>query len=88
MMAQSFVVKGPANPKPYEQTAIQEMNDYLAKRIGGHKLVIGGKAMNSDPKGVVNSFMFGDGSSTVHGVAEVVEVRAAANKLLRPTGKK
>ena len=49
---------------------------------------IGGKAMISDPKGVVNSFMFGDGSSTVHGVAEVVEVRAAANKLLRPTGKR
>ncbi|MBQ7651877.1 MAG: hypothetical protein IJS15_13010, partial [Victivallales bacterium] len=42
-MAQSFIVKGPANPKPYEQTAIQEISDYLAKRIGDHKLVIGGK---------------------------------------------
>ena len=43
LMAQSYFVKGPANPKPYEATAIKEMQDYLAKRIGGNKLVIGGK---------------------------------------------
>ena len=43
VMAQSFYVKGPVSPKPYEKTAIQEMSDYLAKRIGEHKLVIGGK---------------------------------------------
>ncbi|MBO4344114.1 MAG: DUF4838 domain-containing protein [Victivallales bacterium] len=43
LMAQSYFVKGPANPKPYEATAIKDMQDYLAKRIGGNKLVIGGK---------------------------------------------
>ena len=41
LMAQSYFVKGPANPKPYETTAIQELTDYLAKRIDG-KLTIGG----------------------------------------------
>ena len=65
-----------------------ESNRFELYDLDSGKLVIGGKAMNADPKGVVNSFMFGDGSSTVRGVAEVVEVRAAANKLLRPTGKR
>ena len=52
------------------------------------KLIKGGNAANADPRSIVNSFAFGDCSSTVRGVAEVVEVRAAANKLLRPGTKK
>ncbi len=40
-MAQSYFVKGPANPKPHEATAMQELTYYLAKRIDG-KLTIGG----------------------------------------------
>ena len=43
LMAQSFFVKGPENSKPYEQTAIKEIQEYLDKRIGGNKLIIGGK---------------------------------------------
>ncbi|MBQ7649918.1 MAG: hypothetical protein IJS15_03110, partial [Victivallales bacterium] len=43
LMAQSYFVKGSANPKPHEVTAMQELNDYLAKRIDG-KLTIGGKS--------------------------------------------
>ncbi len=43
ILAQSYSVKGPENPKPYETTAIKELTDYLAKRING-KLVIGGKS--------------------------------------------
>ncbi len=43
LMAQSYFIKGPEVPKPYETTAIQELTDYLAKRIDG-KLVIGGKS--------------------------------------------
>ncbi len=41
LMAQSYFVKGPANPKPHEATAMKELADYLAKRIDG-KLTIGG----------------------------------------------
>ena len=33
MMAQSYFIKGPEVPKPQEKTAIQEMTDYLARRI-------------------------------------------------------
>ncbi len=43
LMAQSYFIKGPENPRPYEATAIQELTDYLAKRIDG-KLAIGGKS--------------------------------------------
>ena len=43
LMAQSYCIKGPANPKPQEQTAIQELTVYLAKRIDG-TLSIGGKS--------------------------------------------
>ncbi|MBO4344141.1 MAG: DUF4838 domain-containing protein [Victivallales bacterium] len=43
LMAQSFFVKGPANPKPYETTAVKEMQDYLAKRIGDNRLTVAGK---------------------------------------------
>ncbi len=43
LMTQSYFVKGPSEPKPYEKTAIKEMADYLARRIGGNKLVVGGK---------------------------------------------
>ncbi len=41
LMAQSYFIKGPANPKQHEATAMQELTDYLAKRIEG-KLTIGG----------------------------------------------
>ena len=43
LMAQSYFIKGPETPKPYELTAIKELTDYLAKRING-KLTIGGKS--------------------------------------------
>ena len=43
MMAQSYFIKGPEVPKPSEKTAIQEMTDYLARRIGDKTLSIGGK---------------------------------------------
>ncbi|MCR5379750.1 MAG: DUF4838 domain-containing protein [Lentisphaeria bacterium] len=43
MMAQSYFIKGPEAPKPQEKTAIQEMSDYLARRIGDKTLSIGGK---------------------------------------------
>ena len=43
MMAQSYFIKGPEVPKPQEKTAIQEMTDYLARRIGDKTLSIGGK---------------------------------------------
>ncbi|MBR3652013.1 MAG: DUF4838 domain-containing protein [Victivallales bacterium] len=43
MMAQSYFIKGPEVPKPSEKTAIQEMTDYLARRIGNKTLSIGGK---------------------------------------------
>lgn len=43
LLAQSYFIKGPENPKPHERTAIKELNDYLARRIAG-KLTIGGKS--------------------------------------------
>ena len=43
LLAQSYLIKGPASPKPHEATAMQELSDYLAKRING-KLTIGGKS--------------------------------------------
>ena len=33
LMAQSYFIKGPAEPKPHEATAIKELGEYLAKRI-------------------------------------------------------
>ncbi len=44
LLAKSYTVKGPANPNPQEQTAIQEMENYLARRIGDHTLAIGGQS--------------------------------------------
>ena len=41
--AQSYAIKGPESPKPYEANAMRELGDYLAKRIDG-KLTIGGKS--------------------------------------------
>jgi hypothetical protein len=41
VMAQPYFLKGPANPKPQELTAVKELADYLARRIDG-KLTIGG----------------------------------------------
>ncbi len=35
LMAQSYTIKGPSAPKPYEQNAIKELGGYLAKRING-----------------------------------------------------
>ncbi len=43
LLAQEYKIVGPENPKPHEATAVQELTDYLAKRIKG-KLVIGGKS--------------------------------------------
>ena len=43
LMAQSYFIKGPAEPKPHEITAIKELTDYLSKRIDG-TLTIGGKS--------------------------------------------
>ena len=64
-----------------------ESNKFELYDLDTGKLIKGGKAQNADPKSIVNSFAFGDGSSTVRGVAEVAEVRAAADKLLRPGAK-
>lgn len=50
------------------------------------KLLKTGNAMNADPRSAVNSITFGDGSSTVRGTAELVELRAAFNRLLYPEG--
>ena len=40
--AQSYSIKGPSSPKPYEANAAKELGDYLAKRIDG-TLSVGGK---------------------------------------------
>ncbi len=44
LLAQSYAIKGPAEPKPWEKTAIQELENYLARRIGEHTLSIGGQS--------------------------------------------
>ena len=41
-MAQPYKVVGPRGPLPHEATAVQELQDYLARRIKG-KLTIGGQ---------------------------------------------
>ncbi|MBQ7651281.1 MAG: DUF4838 domain-containing protein [Victivallales bacterium] len=41
LFAQGYKIEGPANPKPYERTAMEELKEYLGKRIEG-KLTIGG----------------------------------------------
>ena len=41
LLAQAYKIEGPANPKPHEQTAMDELKEYLGKRIDG-KLTIGG----------------------------------------------
>ncbi|MBO4345737.1 MAG: DUF4838 domain-containing protein, partial [Victivallales bacterium] len=41
LFAQGYKIVGPANPKPHEQTAMNELKEYLGKRIDG-KLTIGG----------------------------------------------
>ena len=41
LFAQAYRIEGPANPKPYEKTAMEELKEYLGKRIDG-KLTIGG----------------------------------------------
>ncbi len=41
LFAQNFKIVGPANPKPHEQTAMDELKEYLGKKIDG-KLTIGG----------------------------------------------
>ena len=41
LFAQGYKIEGPANPKPYERTAMDELKEYLGKRIEG-KLTIGG----------------------------------------------
>ena len=61
-----------------------ESNKYELYDLDSGKLIKGGNAMNADPKSFVNSCAFGDGSSTVRGIAEVAEVRVAFDKLLRP----
>ncbi len=42
LFAQNYKIVGPAEPKPYEATAIKDLTDYLAKRVKGD-LTIGGK---------------------------------------------
>ncbi len=44
LFAQDYKIVGPENPKPYEATAMQELTDYLGKRVKG-KLEIGGKSL-------------------------------------------
>ena len=39
--AQEYRIKGPAAPKPYERTAVQEMTEYLGMRISGNLSVDG-----------------------------------------------
>ncbi len=43
LLAQEYRIVGPENPKPHEITAVQELTEYLGKRIKG-KLEIGGKS--------------------------------------------
>ena len=43
LFAQSYLVKGPENPKPHETTAVKELQEYLGRRIDG-RLEIGGKS--------------------------------------------
>ena len=40
--AEMYTVSGPENPKPHEQTAMEELSSYLGKRVAG-TLRIGGK---------------------------------------------
>ena len=40
---QSYTIKGPSTPKPYEANAVKELGDYLAKRIDG-ALKVGGNS--------------------------------------------
>lgn len=35
-------IAGPQDPKPYEKTAVEELQTYLAKRLGGNALTVGG----------------------------------------------
>ena len=44
LFAQNYRIVGPSEPKPHETTAIKDLKEYLAKRLGGNKLVIGGSA--------------------------------------------
>ena len=39
--AQEYRIKGPAEPKPYEATAVTEMTEYLGRRISGNLSVDG-----------------------------------------------
>ena len=39
--AQEYRIKGPDAPKPYEKTAVQEMTEYLGRRISGNLSVDG-----------------------------------------------
>ena len=40
-IAQEYRIKGPSAPKPYEATAVQEMTEYLGRRISGNLSVDG-----------------------------------------------
>ena len=42
LQAMAFDVKGPEKPKPWEATAVQELESYLARRLGGAELSVGG----------------------------------------------
>ena len=41
--AQTYRISGPERPKPYESTALDELRNYLAKRVKG-ELTVGGKS--------------------------------------------
>lgn len=43
LLAQSYVIDGPFQPAPQEETAIRELTEYLQKRVHG-KLTIGGES--------------------------------------------
>ncbi|MBQ7651136.1 MAG: hypothetical protein IJS15_09265, partial [Victivallales bacterium] len=43
LLAQEYTIVGPENPNPHEVTAVQELTEYLAKRIKG-RVEIGGKS--------------------------------------------
>lgn len=42
-MAQEYRIVGPENPKPYEKTAVDELTEYLGRRISGN-ISVGGKS--------------------------------------------
>lgn len=41
----AYTIKGPESPKPWEKTAVEELTNYLARRVaGGAKVTVGGSS--------------------------------------------